>query len=424
MCGEGDYICHCNAGLWFYKSVLPMKSKSSPEHPKLAQSGRRVGLLVLSAVLLVAVALLMDGWITARNDARLLNEAGLEMERKQTLWEIAGKDYHKLLEVSTWKDWWQQKDPSRLRPIYGEEFKRVSKLRNFDLLAGTLKMLNPKRIWISDTSGFYTQIDEHSLPYGCPALENLDGLKGVKSLESLELDNCRSLQNLDGIKGQTSLERIRLTSCQSLKSLEPLRKLSALKELRLGGCGALDSVDGLEGLKSLTDIYIGDTRLVKNWSALSKLDALKRAIFSNLDDMPDMSWAKGLKSFVGLSFFYCHQLKNMEGLDDLDKLNGLSISGCKRLVTLNGLRGLASLEFAYLRDCEALENIEALRGCANLKRLKVVNCPEVSEASIAALKAALPGLSVTVESPEKPATELVPEPSSDPDPPAAGACSP
>ena len=91
---------------------------------------------------------------------------------------------------------------------------------------------------------------------GCGSLTNLDGLRVLTNLTSLNLRFCTSLTNLDVLSGLTKLTNLNLCDCSSLTNLDGLSGLINLKELNLSDCDSLTDVDGLISMTKLKDLNL------------------------------------------------------------------------------------------------------------------------------------------------------------------------
>jgi len=155
-------------------------------------------------VLLVGFGAL--GWhiYTGKRAERQLREAGFVTDSEDWLgarvWAAARQDWRLVFNSRIWKStprWW------RVTGAKAEE------LRNLDAVGRALRRVNPGQISIT----------------GCIALENVDGLKGLTGLQTLDLGFCRALQDVEGLKGVTGLQRLDLYGCSKIPA-------SALRELR------------------------------------------------------------------------------------------------------------------------------------------------------------------------------------------------
>ncbi len=136
----------------------------------------------------------------------------------------------------------------------------------------------------------------------CNSLQNVDGLKGMTSLQSLYLSECQALQNVDGLKGMTSLQGLGLSSCHALQNVDGLKGMTSLQSLYLDSCHALQNVDGLKRMTSLQSLYLSYCL------ALQNVDVLK-----------------GMTSLQSLDLSSCHALQNVDGLADLPLLKKVGL---------------------------------------------------------------------------------------------------
>ncbi len=90
---------------------------------------------------------------------------------------------------------------------------------------------HPRALWmdVAPNLGRYREMIQHLNPtdlraWGCED-ENVDGLKGLTALQTLNLAYCRTLENVDSLKGLTGLHRLDLYGCYKIPA-------AALRELR------------------------------------------------------------------------------------------------------------------------------------------------------------------------------------------------
>ena len=88
--------------------------------------------------------------------------------------------------------------------------------------------------------------------------KNVDALKGLTALQSLNLLDCPALQNVDALKGLTALQVLGLNGCTTLQNVDGLKGLTELQILHLSGCTALQNVDALKGLTNLRTLSLHD----------------------------------------------------------------------------------------------------------------------------------------------------------------------
>jgi Leucine-rich repeat (LRR) protein len=173
---------------------------------------------------------------------------------------------------------------------------------------------------------------------------NLDALRGLAGLQSLNLGGCDALQNVDALKGLSGLQHLNLIGCPALQNVDALKGLSGLQHLRLSGCTALQNVDALKGLSSLESLELND----------------------------------------------CTALQNVDGLQGLSGLQDLYLTGCPALQNVDAFKGLSGLQTLYLFGCTALQNVDGLKGLSGLKEISLIGGPKLPASAVAELRAALP----------------------------------
>ena len=184
----------------------------------------------------------------------------------------------------------------------------------------------------------------------CDALQNVDGLQGLNSLQSLDLSYCHKLQNVNGLQGLTSLQSLDLSHCPKLQNVDGLQGLNSLQSLNLIGCDALQNVDGLQGLNSLQSLQLNGCTALQNVNVL-----------------------QGLTSLQSLQLNGCTALQNVDGLQGLTSLQSLQLRGCTALQNVDGLQGLTSLQSLDLSNCPKLQNVDGLQGLTALTELTLIS---------------------------------------------------
>ena len=159
------------------------------------------------------------GWnqYTWRRAVRQLEEAGITAQNEQLgarLWRTAKADWRQLFNADTWQT---------PHIVWTMAYGKAGPLRNLDALAPALRRINPEALNLSH----------------CPALQNVDGLKGLLALQLLDLRRCPALQNVDGLKGLTALQTLIISACPALENVDGLKGLPAFKRVDLRYCGKL-----------------------------------------------------------------------------------------------------------------------------------------------------------------------------------------
>ena len=264
------------------------------------------------------------GWqvwkINAYNNAvREAKEAGFEWRCEDTF-SLIRQDWHNALKKETWGP------HERMLDMTAREDPDLSRYREM------LHHLRPTVL----------------IAWRCKD-ENLDALKSLTALQTLDLLGSDVLQNVDGLKSLTGLQTLDLSNCDALQNVDGLRGLTGLQSLDLRACTALQNVDALKGLTALQSL---DLRVCP---ALQYVDALK-----------------GLTALQSLSLCLCPALQNVDGL-----------------------KGFTALQKLDLSCCPSLQNVDALKGLTTLQWLDLFGCDKIPAATLRELRAALPKTDIT-----------------------------
>ncbi|CAN1245263.1 Disease resistance protein L6 [Linum grandiflorum] len=131
----------------------------------------------------------------------------------------------------------------------------------------------------------------------CKSLKRLSILSSLANLETLDVSGCIRLVDIQGLDRLGSLQKLNMSNCWSIEELPDISEMKSLKVLDVSECIKLVRVNGLEKLESLEELYMVDCRLIKE-----------------LADMSD------LKYLAKLNLMGCTELKNVEGLEKLGLL--------------------------------------------------------------------------------------------------------
>lgn len=321
----------------------PQTSAPAPARPRWRW--RRVVLLVI----LAGFAAL--GWneFTWHRAVRQLREAEF-VEGKNPdypglgvrLWATARHDWHSLFQARVWKG----------EPVSWSKLDdKAGQLRNLDTVASALRRVQPGSLVFGD----------------CPALQNVDGLRGLTSLWHLRFGDCPALKNVDGLQGFSALVRVEFGDCPVLQNLDGLKGHASLLKLFFGDCPALKNLDVLKGFPSLMEFEIGGCPALR-----------------------DLNVFKGLSHLELLALTDCSALQNLDGLKGLPKLGLLVIINSSALQNLDGLKALPKLGRLILERSSELRDIAALKNLTALEQLDLRGCPKIPPEQVAALRAALP----------------------------------
>lgn len=91
---------------------------------------------------------------------------------------------------------------------------------------------------------------------GCMDLQDIDGIRGLDSLQVLNLRGCSNLSSIEGIRGLKSLTYIFFSKCVKLEDIEPLKGLDHLQEIDFSGCNNVKNFEVLGSLKSLRFVFV------------------------------------------------------------------------------------------------------------------------------------------------------------------------
>ena len=188
---------------------------------------------------------------------------------------------------------------------------------------------------------------------GWEKLTNLNGIHHVKSLTSLNLENCRSLRQIEDLNECHVLEHLNLLGCINLESLSGLSgtKLRCL-ELSLANYQHIQNFDEISHIAE----YLEHLRLI-NIPALEHIDFLKKSYQLKILELPQ-----------------CHNLENLDGVSELNCLEELKLSVCTKLDSLKPLSGLCNLKVLSAVSCHGLRNLEGIGGCGNLEEIDLSRC--------------------------------------------------
>ena len=84
----------------------------------------------------------------------------------------------------------------------------------------------------------------------------MDALKGLTSLQTLDLSYCTALQNVDALKSLTGLQRLVLQDCDALQNVDALKSLTGLQFLFLSGSNKINAASLPELRAALPNINI------------------------------------------------------------------------------------------------------------------------------------------------------------------------
>jgi hypothetical protein len=169
----------------------------------------------------------------------------------------------------------------------------------------------------------------------CQELEEINLGGGLSVLKKLDISTCSNLQDVHGLKDLRVLTHMVVDDCRHLAKLD-LEGLGALAELKISGwCEHLQLVTGLTGLTSLTQLQVDGTVV----GAATVLDPGA----SGMDLLEELNLA-GLVGLKELLLRGCSGLVKVD-LTGISNLTKLEITACRYLGLqhVGGLRELGVL---------------------------------------------------------------------------------
>lgn len=128
-------------------------------------------------------------------------------------------------------------------------------------------------------------------------LENLEGIKTLKSIEEIHILPKESwglsstIVDLNGISELKNLKVLKIYNCKNLLSLRGLQNLNSLQVFDLRKCQKLNDINSLSDLKSLNNISLRECESVLSIKCLEQLPNLKLLDirFHNISDSEESS---------------------------------------------------------------------------------------------------------------------------------------
>ncbi|ONI21273.1 hypothetical protein PRUPE_2G057100 [Prunus persica] len=276
-------------------------------------------------------------------------------------------------------------------------------------------------LWCLDISGSGVRELPPSIAYltglrlldlrGCFNLTRFATLR-LKSLENLDLRNCKSLESFPEIEVEIESLRFLRISESGIRGLPPsIAYLTGLRLLDLRGCFNLTRFATLR-LKSLEELDLSNCKSLESFPEIEvEMESLRvlRLSGSGIRGLPpSIAYLTGLRllnlsGFFNLTRFATLRLKSLENLDlsnckslesfpeievEMESLRVLRLSG-------SGIRGLPP-SIAYLTGLRLLD----LRGCFNLTRFATLRLKSLENLDLSNCKSleSFPEIEVEMES--------------------------
>ena len=206
--------------------------------------------------------------------------------------------------------------------------------------------------------------------------EDLYAYSHFKNLKSLYLSSCFALQSLEGVEKLQSLEELTIVDADQLQSCKPLASLKNLKHLRLdydddSKLKDLDEVlPQMSGLRSFsTDVFTPDS--FECFAGLKNLEEIDLELdFSNATSLDGLDKAPNLKK---LWLCYCDKITDLKALDSMSAMTELRLdAGFTSLEFVQQMKSLRLLDIS-LGQLEASASPEVLESLGQLEHLNI-NC--------------------------------------------------
>ena len=206
-----------------------------------------------------------------------------------------------------------------------------------------------------------------------PALRSLEGGVFPPRMADLAIAGADALPNLQGLEGLREVDSLNLTAGErgrsSLSSLAGLERLEQVGFLNLSGLSSLPSLAGLDALLSVGQFQITSSAFVD----LAGMPSLQQIDQFYLLDAPGLTSLQGLGS-TRISSLSMHDvsLTSLAGLEQVS-LGSLEIAAAPQLASLQGLPPLTTLAGLFITDTPALVDARALAGLSAIENLMLQN---------------------------------------------------
>lgn len=196
----------------------------------------------------------------------------------------------------------------------------------------------------------------------CTQLTNVDELKGLTALRSLDLSSTE----VDSVAALTRLSTLQTLNLRETKiwDIEPLTGLTALQSLDVSST-QIDDIEPLRRLSALQTLNLSGTRVGK-LEALRSLATLKSLDLGMMQRVESFEPVKGLTALHALNLGYSN-VRTLEFLRGLTALQDLGLNGIN-IGSLEVLNGLTALQSLSLTDSK-FETLEPLKRLTRLHSL-------------------------------------------------------
>ncbi len=221
---------------------------------------------------------------------------------------------------------------------------------------------------------------------GCPELVNLEPLRQLRQLTSLNLMDCPKVEDL-GPLHNLPLGNLNLFNCFRVKSLDPLRGVP-VKTFSMSGQANVTDFSPLEGMP-LREVSVGACRWFKDLSILDGKGLTSVNVghcpVTSLIPLKGMELTSARLEYLGevrdfdilarmpltnLSLEGNPHLTDLRFLSGMKRLTGLNVLGCPGAKDLGPLDGL-ELQTIALSPRYVEKGMEVLRGMKSLQTITV-----------------------------------------------------
>ena len=191
--------------------------------------------------------------------------------------------------------------------------------------------------------------------------------------------------------------RVRLmsSSVTSLDGFAPALVRFQPKEVLLGFCNKLTDVSALKAFPGLERLDFYACPKVVDLAIVSEFRNARALTFHQSPGLKSLDVIQSGAELTSLHVSQCERLADFNALRSLTSLRSLWLNQCDQLQNTDDLRGLTLLEDLSLVGCTGLRDVTGLHGLQRLKTVRLNGCSSLPAGAVAALRAALPGATVT-----------------------------
>lgn len=181
-------------------------------------------------------------------------------------------------------------------------FNVLKKLRKLELFMGkyflfediskNISILKLHKVNSKCSMGFSELKPVKDLDIFQSTLTEINGLKDLKNVESLNLRYVPKLNNIEPIKEYKKLKHLRIKNCKNITDWEIIGKIGSLKTITIDSCGKIESLDFLENI-DLMEFYLVDTQVEDgnvSWLLNKKITRIDFPVYKHYNITPEELW--------------------------------------------------------------------------------------------------------------------------------------